>query len=70
MLEILFEALPKWIGNLVKSNELFDLLHLCVVASGSRVKALDYSTDVTEYAGIHESCKIHGGTSVFSVTII
>ena len=53
MLEILLQPLPQRVGDLVKANELFDLLHLGVIAGGARVEALDDGTDVTKDTGIH-----------------
>ena len=57
MLEVLLEALTERIGDLVEANELFNLLHLCVVAGRARVQPLYNGTHVTEDAGVHECCR-------------
>lgn len=41
MLEVLFQTLPQWIGNLMEADELLDAQHLRVVARSARVQALD-----------------------------
>ncbi len=57
VLEVLLEPLPQRVRNLVKADELFDLLHLRVVARRARVEALDDGTHVAEDAGVHECCR-------------
>ena len=56
MLEVLLETLTKRIGDLVEAYELFNLLHLCVVASCARVQALNDGAHVTEDTSVHKSC--------------
>lgn len=53
MLEVFLQPLPERVGDLVKAYELFDLLHLGVVAGGTRIEALYDGTDVTKDTGIH-----------------
>ena len=57
MLEVLLEALTERIGDLVEANELFNLLHLCMVTSRARVQPLYNGTHVTEDTGVHECCR-------------
>lgn len=54
MLEILFQALPQRVGDLVEANELLDTQHLRVVARSARVQALDDGRHVAEDAGVHK----------------
>lgn len=55
MLEILLKSLSEWIGDLMKSYELANAVHLSVVACCSRVQSLDDGGDVSEDGGIHQS---------------
>jgi hypothetical protein len=55
MLEVLFEALSQRIRDLMKSNELFDSMHLRLVASRAAVDTLNDGAHVTEYECVHES---------------
>lgn len=41
MLEVLFQALPQRVWDLVEADELLDTQHLSVVARSARVQALD-----------------------------
>lgn len=41
MLEVLFQALPQRVWDLVEADELLDTQHLRVVARSARVQALD-----------------------------
>ena len=54
VLEVLLQALPQGVGNLVEADELLDPQHLRVVASRARVQALDDGRHVAEDAGVHE----------------
>ena len=54
VLEIFLQSLPQGVGDLVKPNELLDLLHLGVVAGRATVQPLDDGTDITEDACIHQ----------------
>ena len=54
MLEVLLEALPQRVGNLVEADELLDPQHLRVIARRARVQALDDGRHVAEDAGVHE----------------
>ena len=56
MLEVLLETLTKRIGDLVEAYELFNLLHLCVVASCARVQPLNDGAHVTKDTSVHKSC--------------
>lgn len=40
-LEVLFQRLPQWIGNLTEAEELLNAQHLRVVARSALVQALD-----------------------------
>ena len=53
VLEVLFQTLAERVRNLVEANELFDFLHLGVVASSSRVESLDDGAHVAEDARVH-----------------
>ena len=56
MLEVLLEALTERIRDLMEANELFNLLHLCMVAGCARVQPLYNGTHVPKDTGIHECC--------------
>ena len=56
VLEILFEALAKWIRDLMKPDEFLHLLHLSVVARRARVQPLYNRTHVAEDARVHQRC--------------
>lgn len=57
MLEVLLETLTERIGDLMEAYELFNLLHLCVVASCARVQPLNDGAHVTEDTSVHKSCR-------------
>lgn len=54
VLEVLFEALPQRVGDLVEADELPHPEHLRVVAGRARVQPLDDGRHVAEDAGVHE----------------
>jgi len=68
MLEVLFKALTERVWNLVKSDEFLDLLHLCVIACGAGVEALDDGAHVTEYARIHQRWSTQNADSFYAVS--
>lgn len=57
VLKVFFEALTKWVRNLMESYELLHLLHLCVVASSSRVQSLNNRAHVPKDACVHKCWK-------------
>lgn len=54
MLEVLFQALPQRVGDLVEADELLDTQHLRVVARCAGVQTLDDGRHVAKDAGVHE----------------
>ena len=54
MLEVLFQALPQRVGDLVEADELLDSQHLRVVAGSAGVQTLDDGRHVAKDAGVHE----------------
>lgn len=54
MLEVLFQALPQGVWNLMEADELLDTQHLRVVAGRAGVQALDDGGHVAKDAGVHE----------------
>jgi len=59
MLEVFFQSLSKRVWNLVEADELFDFLHLSVVARRARVQSLDDRAHVTEDARVHQRYTLH-----------
>ena len=66
MLEVLFQSLTERVWNLVEADELFDLLHLSMVARRAGVQSLDDGAHITEDAGIHQRCA-YNNTQLISV---
>lgn len=57
VLEVLLESLPQRIGNLMETDELADAQELSVVASSSRIEALNYRRYVAEDRCVHKCCE-------------
>lgn len=73
MLEVLLEALPQRVRDLVEANELLDPEQLRVVPGRARVQTLDDGRYVAEDAGVHECCETTsehtGGDTMFVKTV-
>lgn len=61
MLEVLLQALPQRVGDLVEADELADSQHLGVIAGRPRVQPLDDCRDVAKDTGIHQCWGKGGG---------
>ena len=48
-------------ADLIELVKLSDSLHSRVVSSCARIQPLDNGTDVSEYAGVHQSCQMKIG---------
>lgn len=59
VLEILFQPLAERVRDLVEPYELADPEHLRVISRRAAVKPLNDRRNVTEDAGVHQSCKVH-----------
>ena len=66
VLEVLLQALAERVRNLVEPDELFDLLHLRVVARRARVQTLNDGAHVAEDARVHQSCGTHIAIQIFT----
>jgi hypothetical protein len=69
VLEVLLQALPQWVGDLVEADEFFDPEHLQVVPRRTRVQPLDDGRHITKDTGVHQGCERENHTRQVIITV-